>query len=299
MNLYGLIVFHHVAASGSVTKAAEALGISQPAVTAHVRNMSAELGLTLLAPKGRGIFLTEAGERLAAHAARLYALQHEIARDMDAYVAGAAGDLRLAATPLPASFLLPELLAAYRGANPGVAIALRTLGADDALAALQHYDADAAFVSGGSRSHPGLAGKVLREDELWFVAAPHHPLAGRRVPFRTIAAEPFVLREAGCDAREQLFVLCEARGVPVPEAAIQVSGSHEALHAAAAGIGLALLSALEARKAVARGELARVKAEGVELRSPVMLYTRAEEELPPQAARFLGLLKDDPSSRPA
>ena len=82
MNLYGLIVFHHVAATGSVTKAAEALRISQPAVTAHVRNMAAELGLTLLAPKGRGIFLTEAGERLAAHAARLFALQAEAARDM-------------------------------------------------------------------------------------------------------------------------------------------------------------------------------------------------------------------------
>ncbi|MBO7743215.1 LysR family transcriptional regulator [Paenibacillus sp. MWE-103] len=299
MNLYGLIVFHHVAATGSVTKAAEALGISQPAVTAHVRNMSAELGQALLAPKGRGIFLTEAGSRLAAHAARLYALQREIARDMNAYAAGAAGELRLAATSLAASFLLPELLAAYRETHPGVAIALRTLRPDDALEALRRYDADAAFVSGGCRNHPGLFGQVLREEELWFVAAPHHPLAGRRVPFRTIANEPFVMRELDCDASEQLAALCEVRGMPMPRGAIQVSGAHEALHAAAAGIGLALMSALEARKAVGRGELARVKAEGVELRSPVMLYTRAEEDLPPQAARFLGMLKDDSSSRPA
>ncbi|QHT60797.1 LysR family transcriptional regulator [Paenibacillus lycopersici] len=290
MNLYGLIVFHHVAATGSVTKAAEALRISQPAVTAHVRNMAAELGVTLLAPKGRGILLTEAGERLAAHAARLFSLQEAIKRDMGGYVSGEAGELRLAATSLPANFLLPVRLASYRAAYPRVAIAMRTVNADGALQALLRYEADAAIVGGGVPEQPGLMRRLLIEDELWFVAARGHALAGKRVPFLALMNEPFVVREPGSAAREQLLSLCRINGAPPPAAALQVSGVHESLHAAASGLGVTFVSSMEASAAVGRGELVRLQVEGVEQRNPILLFTRADEALPPAAAHFVDLL---------
>ncbi|QHW29963.1 LysR family transcriptional regulator [Paenibacillus rhizovicinus] len=296
MNLYGLIVFHHVAATGSVTKAAEALRISQPAVTAHVRNMAAELGLTLLAPKGRGILLTEAGERLAAHAARLFSLQEEILRDMGDYVTGAAGELRLAATSLPANFLLPERLAAYRAAFPGVNITLQTLNADNAIQALLRYEADAAIIGGGVPEQPGLTRQLLLEDELWFVAASGHALAGKRFSIAALMNEAFVMREPGSAAREQLLTLCRIHGAPPPKTALQVSGVHESLHAAASGLGVTFVSSMEARSAVARGELVRLRAEGIDQRNPILLFTRAEDALPPVAEQFIALLASWPNS---
>ncbi|NBD22359.1 LysR family transcriptional regulator [Paenibacillus glycinis] len=290
MNLYGLIVFHHVAVTGSVTKAAEALGISQPAVTAHVRNMAGELGIALLAPKGRGIFLTEAGQRLAANAARLFALQQEIARDMTDYLSGAAGELRLAATSLPAGFYLPERLAAYRAAYPDVAISLKTFHADAALNALLRYEADAAVIEGVILDDPGVSRTLLLEDEYWFVAAPAHPLAGRRFSLKKLANEPFVMREEGSEARNQLLSLCRIRAMSPPKVALQVSGAHESLLAAASGLGLAFVSSLEARAPVARGELARLHVEGTDLRNPILLYTRADEAPVPAALHFVDLL---------
>ncbi|WP_308639364.1 LysR substrate-binding domain-containing protein [Paenibacillus silvisoli] len=287
MNLYGLIVFHHVAVSGSVTKAADILKISQPAVTAHVRNMANELGLTLLAPKGRGILLTEAGERLAAHAAKLFALQTEISRDIAQFRDGEAGELRMVATSLPANFLLPEQLVSFRVSHPAVKVSMRTMNASDALDALLHYEADVAVIGGGGEMRAGLARTLLMEDELWFVASAAHRFAEQQVPLATLMQEPFIMREPGSAARERLLSLCSVHGVNAPEAAMQVSGVHESLHAVAAGLGVAFVSALEAGRAVSRGELARVWAEEVELRNPIVLYTRKGEALPPVAQHFV------------
>ncbi|SFS74999.1 LysR family transcriptional regulator [Paenibacillus sp. BC26] len=290
MNLYGLIVFHHVAASGSVTRAAEILRISQPAVTAHVRNMAAELGLTLLAPKGRGILLTEAGARVAKHAAKLFALQNEISRDLELYRSGEAGELRIAATSLPANFLLPEQLVSFRAACPAVHVSMQTLNASDALGALQHYKADIAVIGGGGESRPGLERKLLQEDELWFVVAANHRYAGKRLAFAALMKEPFIMREPGSAARERLLSLCRVQGMSLPREALQVSGVHESLHAAAAGLGVSFVSSLEASRAVSRGELARVEVEGVELRNPIVLYTREGEAPPPAAQHFIQVI---------
>ncbi|WP_274651440.1 LysR substrate-binding domain-containing protein [Paenibacillus humicola] len=290
MNLHGLLVFHHVAEKGGVTKAAETLRISQPAVTAHVRNLGRELGLPLLAPKGRGVLLTEAGERVAGHAARLFALQREIERDLDAFRAGQSGALRIAATSLPANYLLPECLARYRGECPGVFVALTTLNAREAMRALLLYEADLAFIGGGAEPPAGLVQRLLLEDELWFIVRAGHPLAGQTVPLERMAQEPFVMREPGSAAREKLLSLCRVKGVRPPRTALQVSGMHETVRAAAAGFGAAFVSSLEAKEAAAAGEIARVRVDGAELFNPVALVTRADDPLPPPAARFAALL---------
>ncbi|REE94528.1 DNA-binding transcriptional LysR family regulator [Paenibacillus taihuensis] len=291
MNLYGLIVFHHVATTGSVTRAAELLRISQPAVTAHVRNMAAELGMTLLAPKGRGILLTEAGERLAAHAARLFSLEQDITRDLAAFRDGSVGKLRIAATSLPANFLLLEQIAAFKQAFPSVAVTLDTRNANDAAEALYQYKADIAVIGGSGEAREGLTRHVLLEDELWFVAAPTHPLAGRNVSLGELFMEPFIMREEGSAARDRLLALCRIHGAAIPETAIQVSGVHESLHAVAAGLGVSFVSSLEAKRAIAREELTRVQVQGeAELRNPIVLYTRDEEMLPPAAQQFMKAL---------
>ncbi|QYR19662.1 LysR family transcriptional regulator [Paenibacillus sp. sptzw28] len=290
MNLYGLIVFHHVAAAGSVTRAAERLLISQPAVTAHVRNLGNELGLTLLAPKGRGIFLTEAGRRVAGHAARLFALEQDITRDIAAYRSGAAGSLRIAATSLPAGFLLPGWLTAFRSVWPDANVTMRTLNARDAMQELLHYDADLALIGGSREACPGLKRRLLLEDELWFIVAADHPLAGRTVNLSRMALEGFVMREQGSALRERLLALLEANGVSPPKTALSVNGLHETLHAVAAGFGAAFVSSLEAKPAVARREISRVYVKGEVQYNPIVLLTREGDSLTPLAQHFADII---------
>ncbi|MFB9329823.1 LysR family transcriptional regulator [Paenibacillus aurantiacus] len=292
LNLYALRVFHQVAESGSVTRAAERLQISQPAVTAHVRKLGEELGLALLAPRGRGVLLTEAGERVAAHAARVVALERDIARDLDGYRRGELGILRLAATSLPASCLLPARLAAYRLAYPEVRVELRTLNARTCCEALLRYEADMAVVGGTSGAEPGLDGTLLMEDEPWFVASASHPLAGGDVRLSEIAVYPFVMREAGSAAQRQLDGIFRARGLHTPPCALEVGGVRETLQCVGAGLGIALVSALEAEAAVSGGLLSRVRVADAQLpASPITLYVRSGEVPTPQAEWFARSLR--------
>ncbi|MEK1830572.1 LysR family transcriptional regulator [Priestia megaterium] len=104
MNLHALRLFYTVAEKRSVTRAAEELNISQPAVTAQIKKLEQEINLTLLSPKGRGIFLTTAGEHLAKHAKRLFSLECEIESSIKQFRDGTAGKLRIVASYLPSNF---------------------------------------------------------------------------------------------------------------------------------------------------------------------------------------------------
>ncbi|MBW7475189.1 LysR family transcriptional regulator [Paenibacillus oenotherae] len=286
MNLYALIVFHHVARNGSVTRAADELRISQPAVTMHVRKLSAELGFPLLAPKGRGILLTEAGERVAEHAARLFALQQDIMSDLEHYRTGRKGVLRIAATSLPAHFLLPDWLAAFRLEYPAIEVNMMTHNAHEVIQRLLYYKADLAFIGGGGELVPGLARQLAFQDELWFIVAASHPYAGLTVTLAAMMQERFVLREAGSAVHARLLALCKVNSVQPPAAAVVVNGIHETVASVAAGLGAAYVSSLEAEMAVNRGEVARVIVPDTTLPNPVVLVTRDHDPLPPAAKAF-------------
>jgi DNA-binding transcriptional LysR family regulator len=291
MNLHALRVFYYAAQLGSMTRAAEELHISQPAVTAQIRNLEQELRLTLFVPKGRGVLLTEAGNKLASHASRLFALEAEVEREMADFLTGRTGTLRIAATALPANFLLPDWLAAYREEAPEVSAALMTLNARDALKRLRLYEADIALIGGMGEEHPGLERRLVLEDEMWFIVPPHHPLAGTQASPARMMEEAFIMREAGSASRDRLQALCRTVGVRLPEAALTTNGVHETIGAVSAGIGAAFVSSIEAYSAIERGEAARVTVTGMAMANPVMLYIRRNDPLSPEAALFIKLLK--------
>ncbi|MDF2717441.1 MAG: transcriptional regulator [Paenibacillus sp.] len=294
MNLHAFRVFHEVAESGGVTKASDRLRISQPAVTAQLRNLERELGLVLFRAKGRGVALTEAGERLAEQGRRLFALEREIEREAERIRLGEQGRLRIAATYLPANMLLPRWIARYKREYPKVDIFLSTVNSSKAFDRLLHYEADLAVVGGGRELPDGLAHKPLMQDELWFIVPGGHSLAGREASLQRLAAEPFVVREEGSSGRELLEALCRLHGVAMPEIGLQVSGTGETIRAVTAGYGAALASALEVRESIGRGEIARVSVEGIRLHNPIGLYTRSGETLPPFARMFTDFITGEP-----
>lgn len=294
MNLHAFRVFHEVAESGGVTKASDRLRISQPAVTAQLRNLERELGLVLFRAKGRGVALTEAGERLAEQGRRLFALEREIEREAERIRLGEQGRLRIAATYLPANMMLPQWIARYKREYPEVDIDLTTLNSSKAFDRLLQYDADLAVVGGGRELPDGLAYIPLMQDELWFIVPGNHPLAGREATLRRLVAEPFVVREEGSSGRELLEALCRLHGVAMPGIGLQVSGTGETIRAVTAGYGAALASALEVRESIGRGEIARVAVDGILLHNPIGLYTRSGDPLTPSARKFIDLITGGP-----
>ncbi|MDF2964239.1 MAG: LysR family transcriptional regulator [Paenibacillus sp.] len=292
MNLHALKLFYEAASRGGVTKAAEALHISQPAVTAQIRNLEQELGLTLLLPHGRSIRLSEAGEVLYTYASRLFALEQEMARQMADYRDGRLGKLRITATYLPANHLLPGWMAAFKQAHEGIDMMLTTANSRAAYDKLLHYGADLALIGGSSEAPSGLSNEKLFEDELWFIAPSGHRLAGQTASLTDVIEEPFILREEGSSTREKLFALCRLHNASPPKVGLQFNGLNETIRAVMAGYGINLLSALEVNEYINDGAVARIYVKGVHLTNPISVCLRAEEELTPAAAQFLEFIRE-------
>lgn len=293
MNLHALRIFHAVAEKGGVTRAAEELLISQPAVTAQVRNLEKELGFALLAPKGRGVLLTDGGRLVADYAKRLFALEREIESGIREYKAGFSGVLRIVATYLPANLLLPEWLARYKQEHPQVEVVLTTVNSREAVEQLLNYDAEVAVYGGGWEEQPGIAWEQLLEDELWFIVPNSHPYAGKEISLSEMMKVPFILREEGSSTRERLFSLCRALNVNPPKVGLQFNGVSEAVRAVIAGYGANFISSMAVRDYVERREVSRVFVRGLTLMNPIAVCTRKEEMLSPVAEAFVGLIRGE------
>lgn len=217
MNLHALRLFHVVASTGSVTRASELLNISQPAITAQIKKFEKEISLTLLMPLGRGIALTDAGEKLAVLARRLFAVEQQIEQFSQDYRDGAHGHIRLAATYLPAHFLIPAWIAKFKQQYEHVEMTINTTNSNDALQQLLNIEVDLAIYGGLPEQYPDtIQTEELFRDELWFVVAPDHRYANQQVSLLEMMHEPFVMREKGSSTRERLFSLCRTYNAPTP-----------------------------------------------------------------------------------
>jgi LysR family transcriptional regulator, low CO2-responsive transcriptional regulator len=290
MNIHALRIFYHAAKLGSVTAAAKALFISQPAVTIQIKKLEVELSLPLFYLKARRIQLTEAGEMLFAQTKRLFALEHEIESYIDEYRNGKNGKLRIVATYLPANILLPQWVAEFKRNNENVEIIMTTANSRSAFDQLLNYQAEVAVVGGGWEE-PGIEWHYLFEDELWFIAPKDHRFANQEISLSEIMKEPFIMREDGSSTRDRLFALCKTFNVSQPKVGLQFTGLNETIRAVIGGYGINLISALAVTDYINRGEVARVHVKDVLLKRPLAICTRKGEILSPSAAIFVEMIK--------
>lgn len=298
LNLHALRLFHTIAVSGSVTRASELLKISQPAITAQIKKFEKELMLTLFKPQGRGIALTDAGEELAALAKRLFAVEHQIEQFAENYRSGTIGSIRLAATYLPAHFLIPAWIAKFKQQFEQVEMNITTTNSSGALQQLLDVEVDIAIFGGMAENYPDtIQTDELFQDELWFVVAPSHRYANQQVTLPEMMKEPFVMREEGSSTRERLLSLCRTYNSGVPTISLQFNGLHEAITSVIAGYGANFVSSLVVREYVERGELARVYVEGIDLKNSIAICTRKHEPLPASAMNLVQMIRQNPYMR--
>ncbi|MFB4329587.1 MULTISPECIES: LysR family transcriptional regulator [Paenibacillus] len=295
MNLHALRLFHVIATTGSVTRAAELLNISQPAITAQVKKFEKELSLTLFKPQGRGIGLTQAGAELLPLAKRLFSVEQQIEQFCRDYRSGSRGHIRLAATYLPSHFLLPAWLAKYKQRYEDVEMSITTTNSSDALKQLLNMDVDLAIYGGLPEESPDtIQTEELFRDELWFVVSPDHRYANQHISLDEMMREPFVMREEGSSTRERLFALCRTHSAPSPRITLQFNGLHEAITAVIAGYGANFVSSLVVREYVERGELSQVYVDGIVLQNIIAVCTRKHEALSAAAMNFVEMIRERP-----
>jgi len=302
MNLDQLRTLVSIMEEGSLSAAARARGISQPAISRQVQRLEAELGVTLLLrhPR-RPLTLAPAGERVLAFARETLARWEALERDLATGQVVEEGLLSLAASTIPGEYLLPRLLAAFRAEHPHIRVRMTVSDTAEVLARLLADEADVGVV-GADLQRPGLHLERWLSDEVILVVPPDHPFAGRRwATVAELSEQPLLLRERGSGTRRSVEAALAAVGYRLPRDRVRlVLGSTQAiLQAVTQGLGVGFVSALAAEEASAGGRLACLRLTGVNLRRDLYLAYQPRRAEDPLVASFLTFARSYHHRNPA
>jgi len=260
MTLDQLRIFIEVAERGHVTRAAEALGMSQSAASAAVAALETCYQIKLFDRVGRGIQLTETG-RTFLREARAVLDRASMARSVLQDLAGGpAGPVGIAASQTIATYWLPRRLAAFHAANPRVRLNVVIRNTHDVETAIVEGEANVGLVEGPTQ-HPALTRQQIDHDRLVLVVASDQPpppvKAAGELDLRGIT---WVIREAGSGTRRGLEDLAARDGLSLDDLNIAlVLPSNEAVREAIeAGAGATIISRHVVASAIAAGTLTAI-----------------------------------------
>jgi DNA-binding transcriptional LysR family regulator len=236
-----LRTFLAVAEHRNYTRAAQALFLSQSAVSRQMQALQRALGLALVEQLGKRLALTAAGRDLLPHAEQLRAGLGRAVEALEPHRLGRGGRLRVGASTTPGLYLLPDALAAFAARHPDTSIEFRVADSRTIGDALARNDLDLGFV-GGPAAREDLSSEVVAEDRIAVYAASRHPLAGRRqVRPAALVTETFVVRPVGSATRDAFDSWLDAKGLRLRRT-IEIACPEAAKRLVEAGIGLSISS---------------------------------------------------------
>jgi len=249
-----LQTFIEVAREKSVSRAAERLFVTQPAVSMQIRQLEEAFGLALIEPVGRNIQLTHAGQEFLQHAIAAMGKLKDLEASMAEHVGAKKGRIELGIVST-AKYFVPMLLVRFSKLMPGIDIALHIDNRDNILGMLSRNELDL-VIMGRAPANLDCEAIAFASNPLGIVAPPDHPLSRRkRMAFDVLKDYPFVVREQGSGTRaamERLFAQYEIQ----PKVAMEMPSNETIKQAVMAGMGLSFLSLRTVRHELAAGHIA-------------------------------------------
>ncbi|MDB4934836.1 MAG: Transcriptional regulator, LysR family [Labilithrix sp.] len=280
--------FTLIAQHGTFTAAARHAHVTQPALTASIKRLEAQMGARLVDRGPGGATLTAAGEALLPRARAALAAVEEGRRAVAEVMGLAVGSVRVGAGATVCTYYLPRTLAKFRARHPGVQILLREANPNDLLDALEAGDLDLVILARVARrggvgedllraARSGLVREKWLDDEIVLVGAPG--VDAKTAPLVTFAR--------GATTRtlvDQYFP-----GVPI---AMELGSIAAVKGNTRAGVGVALVSRRAVERDVAGGQLVVLASERTPIVRPMYLVHRGRDRLPPAAAELHRMLRE-------
>lgn len=293
MDLKTLEVFCRIVELRSFTRAAEAVSLTQPTVSGHIKDLETELGLPLLDRAGRTVTPTRAGEILYGYARKIVGLRAEAQQAIGEHKGGLTGDLVLGGSSIPGAYVLPPLIAAFKRDHPEAAVTLHVRGSRDVVRGVGDGTYEVGMV--GARFE---AGRVrydrYAQDELVLAVPVSHPWAGRgTVPLRDLVDQPIIMREKGSGTRKVMEkVLAEhAMGRGRLRVVLEVTSNEAVRQAMKAGAGVAVISQRAVQDDIRYGVVAAVRFRGIRMLRDFFVVTHRTRSRSPLGNAFTTLLR--------
>lgn len=241
MKYIQLRAFHTVAREQSFSAAADALNVTQPAVTLHVQSLEDTYGLKLFNRAKSGAALTHDGRELYKLTARMFADEADIAAFLDGSAALEHGHLSISAD---GPHVALDIVSEYRARHPGIEVSMSLGNADETFDDVINQRVDAALLANPPANERLLRVPVLRQNMVAVVSKDHPWAARRDIQLADLAGQPVIVRESGSMTRRTLEHALNRKGIRVRP--VMELGSREAAREAAAhGLGIGFMQERE------------------------------------------------------
>jgi DNA-binding transcriptional LysR family regulator len=296
MDLRDIEYFAVIAQHGHLGRAAEALGLGQPALSMSLRRLERSAQAKLVKRTPKGVELTAVGAALLSHAGKLRLARDDLAREVGDLANGTAGHLRIGASPSNVDVMLPHACSTLLMQAPKVTATVAVLDNDALLPALRDGQIDIALTHTRQSSLPDIALERFREDEFVVYCAASHKFAKRKsVKLEDLARERWAVASSTSGTFAPLLVLreaLEARGLPPPRIALVSDLVMFRLRAVAGSdlLGIAVKPNID--EAAARLRLIVLPVKHPEWVRRVAIAYRKDGYLSPAARRFISILKE-------
>lgn len=294
MQLKQLEVFLQVARQRSFSKAAEALYLTQPTVSAHVAALEEELGAKLVVRSTKELRLTAGGRVLSRYATEILGLCQRAAQDVRTATSSIAGTLSIAASTVPSQYLLPQVLPLLRQRYPQVFFQIRQGDSGQVAQWMMENGAELGLV-GAPVQRAGLLCVPFLAERL-VIATPNAPeyrrLEGQMTP-EILRRAPFLMREPGSGTRKQAEQYLKGVGLEPKSLtlAAQLESTESILQGVKNGLGISILSEWAAKEAAQEGKILVFAPESPLLERQFYLLYRRSSPLSPAAAMLVEELR--------
>lgn len=288
ISLQKLEVFCKVAELGGVRRAAEELFISQPVVSAHLRSLQERVGARLFHPVGRGIALTEAGERTLLWATEVLRGRVELEKDLASLSDGLSGFVSVGASITVGNMIVTPAVIAFKLANPSVSVRLEISAVEPALEQTRLGRHDFAIVATDAvLDSRAFTSELVAEPPWALVASSNNTTVPEVVTPQELSKLSFVCPPGGMAIRRSQDAALASIGVKDRRVEIELGSADSIKQAVIADLGVALLWRESVASEVAAGSLREVTIDAPPLRDKLFIVRRTGKRFTPLQRRLL------------
>jgi DNA-binding transcriptional LysR family regulator len=285
-----LEIFLKICQNQSITKAAEELHLTQPAVSIQLKNLQNQFDIPLTEVIGRKLYVTDFGKEVAKMAENIIFQAHEIAHKSKAFKGELIGKLKISVVST-GKYVIPYFLAGFLKKNPGVALKLDVTNKVKVLENIANNEVDFSLVS-VLPTDMNIENLELLQNKLYLVTGKNSHYPKKKYDVSIFEELPIIYREKGSGTRYTMEQYFESKGVLLQKQ-MELTSNEAVKQAIIAGLGSSIMPLIGLKNEIYTGDLKFIPVKGLPIKSSWQLIWQKNKGFSPVASAFLQYLRDN------
>ena len=285
-----LEIFLKICQNQSITKAAEELHLTQPAVSIQLKNLQNQFDIPLTEVIGRKLYVTDFGKEVAKMAENIIFQAHEIAHKSKAFKGELSGKLKISVVST-GKYVIPYFLASFLKKHPGVALKLDVTNKVKVLENIANNEVDFSLVS-VLPTDMNIENLELLQNKLYLVTGKNSHYPKKKYDVSILEELPIIYREKGSGTRYTMERYFESKGILLRKQ-MELTSNEAVKQAIIAGLGSSIMPLIGLKNEIYTGDLKIIPVTGLPIKSFWQLIWQKNKGFSPVASAFLQHLREE------